>query len=118
MKIVLSNPNKLLFAVSLIVLLLVVAGCSKKEAPPGLNAVEAKGWALMETKWCYSCHMIEDKGNKIAPRLSKIGKMRDKKWIKSFLLDPKAVLPNARMQTVKMSEEELNAMVEYLASLK
>jgi len=103
---------------SISILLLIFAGCTKRQPPPGLNDIQARGWGLFENKWCYSCHVIGDKGSKIGPELTFIARKRDMSWIKKFLQEPKSVFPNVKMEKVKMSDEELNVLVEYLTTLK
>ena len=64
------------------------------------------------------CHMIEGKGDRSAGDLSTIGANRDALWLKQFTTVPKSVLPNAKMPPFRGSEEELDAVVACMASLK
>lgn len=109
-----------LFSVSIMLgLLTIFLGCTNQEPPPpGLNKTQVEGWKLLETKWCYSCHIIKDKGSRIGPELTLVGKKRDKEWLKMFLLNPQSVFANAKMKRVNMSEKELNSLTEYLMTLK
>jgi hypothetical protein len=70
---------------------------------------------------CTRCHKIGDAGR--GRDLSAVG--RDSShtvdWLMAFIRDPKAVRPNARMRGFdenKLSEADLRALAEYLASLK
>jgi mono/diheme cytochrome c family protein len=57
------------------------------------------------------------------PDLGKVGKNPDHtvEWITNFVRNPKEIKENARMpamDTKRISEEDLHAAAEYLASLK
>ncbi len=79
----------------------------------------AKGKKLYADKRCPACHMIDGKGKKIGGDLSHVGAKRDAQWLRTFLNNPKAMIPKARMMpSFKGTEEELHALVAYLASLK
>jgi cbb3-type cytochrome oxidase cytochrome c subunit len=60
---------------------------------------------------------------KQGPDLSKVDKdqTRTVDWFKQYIRDPKSKKPNAKMPAFddkKISETDLNALVEFLASLK
>lgn len=90
------------------------------EADPALIA---KGEKIFAEKKCVPCHAIKGKGGIVGPGargpdLSTVGAQRDVQWLKTFLKDPKAANPKSKMMAFKGSEEELEALVAYLASLK
>ena len=83
----------------------------------------AKGETTFADKKCVLCHVIKEKGGTVGPLargpdLSTVGAQRDAEWLKAFLKDPKAVTPNAKMMAFKGTQEELEALVAYLGSLK
>ena len=83
----------------------------------------AKGEKTFADKKCVLCHVIKEKGGTVGPLargpdLSTVGAQRDAEWLKAFMKDPKAVNPNAKMMAFKGTEEELEALVSYLGSLK
>ncbi len=57
-----------------------------------------------------------------APNLSKVGADPDHtvEWLVGYIREPKSVKENSRMPAMqgKMSDEEIQAVAEYLASLK
>lgn len=108
----------MILVLSIALLLSILVGCAKNQPPPGLNELQVKGWETFENKWCYSCHVIKDKGGKIGPELTYLARKRDKEWLKKYLQDPKNIFPNAKMEKVRMFDGELNALVEYLMTLK
>jgi mono/diheme cytochrome c family protein len=86
-------------------------------------ALIGKGEKIYAEKKCVPCHLIKGKGGTAGPAargpdLSNVGTKRDGQWFKTFLKDPKAVNPKSKMMAFKGSDEELEAVVAYLASLK
>jgi mono/diheme cytochrome c family protein len=87
------------------------------------SALIAKGEKTFADKKCVLCHVINGKGGTVGPLargpdLSTMGGQRNAQWLKAFMKDPKAVNPNAKMMAFKGTEEELEALVAYLGSLK
>ncbi len=77
-----------------------------------------KGEQVYREKKCALCHMIRGKGGKTGPELSEVGAKRDAQWLKEFMKEPKAMMPKAKMLPFKGSDEELEALLAYLASLQ
>lgn len=105
----------MLKAAVVLVALVVGAPLAWAQADPALIA---KGEKVYTEKKCAVCHMIKSKGGKAGPDLSEVGAKRDAQWLKTFLKDPKAGNPKAKMMGFKGTEDELEALVAYLASLK
>lgn len=86
------------------------------QADPSLIA---QGENVYADKKCAGCHMIGGEGGKIGGDLSQVGTMRDPEWLKTFLKNPKALVPKATiMPPFKGTDEELKALITFLASLK
>lgn len=64
------------------------------------------------------CHTLEGVGGKIGPDLSDVGNKRAAEWIKAFLKDPKSVIPDTKQPPFKGTDDELEAVVTYLISIK
>lgn len=84
----------------------------------GNQALVAKGQRIYQEKKCAVCHAIKGQGAKSGPDLTAVGSKRDVEWLKAFLKDPKAANPKAKMLAFKGTDEELEALVAYMASLK
>ena len=84
----------------------------------GDPAQVAKGEKVYLEKKCTVCHAIRGQGGKVGPELTMVGAKRDAEWLRMFMKGPKAMVPKAKMLPFKGSEEELEAMVAYMASLK
>lgn len=100
-------------------LLLTITGAWAQAAP----ALIAKGEKVYAEKNCALCHVIKGKGGTVGPMargpdLSTVGAQRNAQWLKAFMQEPKAVNPKAKMMAFKGTEEELEALVAYLGSLK
>jgi cytochrome c2 len=81
------------------------------------DQIEAGKKVYSEMK-CTMCHKIEGVGGKIGPDLSGVGSRKDAAWIKGFLKDPKSVIPGTKQPPFKGTDEQLEALVAYLLSLK
>jgi cbb3-type cytochrome oxidase cytochrome c subunit len=62
--------------------------------------------------------MIHGKGGKSGGDLSDVGAKRDAQWLKAFMVDPKSLMPKSKHPKFRGSEEELEAIVAYMESLK
>ena len=72
-------------------------------------------------KKCKSCHSIGGAGGpmaKVGGPLDGVGAKRDEAWLRAYLSDPKSKIPNAKMPKMTLSDEEMNAVIQYILSLK
>jgi mono/diheme cytochrome c family protein len=69
---------------------------------------------------CGMCHAIDGDGATSGPDLSHAGKKRDAAWLHEWLSDPAAVDQAASMPAFGslLSDDEMNAIVGYLAARK
>ncbi len=80
----------------------------------------ADGQTVYEKK-CKTCHSIGGVGGPMAKTggaLDQVGAKRDEAWIREYLKDPKSKMPTAKMPKVSLSDEDFNAVVTYMLSLK
>lgn len=105
-------------------------------APPAAApaaAVEASGKSgeeLVQQWGCIACHKLDSPDKTVGPSLWDIGKRHDANYIRESILSPDAVLaegfPKGLMKATldgtgfyqKVALQDLNTMVDYLASLK
>ena len=72
-------------------------------------------------KKCKLCHSIKGEGGKQAEKggpLDGVGSKRDAAWLEAYIRDPKSKMPDAKMPKMKLSDDEVKALVEYMLSLK
>ena len=82
-----------------------------------------KGKAVYTANKCQTCHAIEGKGNKKWP-LDGVGKKLSTEDITKWIVTPAemeaklAEKPKIKMKAYKLADEDLKALVGYMASLK
>jgi len=83
-------------------------------------ALAADGAAIYDKK-CKACHSIAGAGGPMAKTggaLDDAGSKHDGDWLKAYFKDPKSKNPQAKMPKVAMTDEELDAVVAYMLTLK
>ena len=81
----------------------------------------AAGAPEVYDKKCKLCHSIKGEGGKQAQKggaLDGVGAKRDAAWLKQYIGDPKSAMPDAKMPKIKLSDDEMKALVDYMLSLK
>jgi nitric oxide reductase subunit C len=84
------------------------------------SAADEAAKAFYKAK-CEMCHSIAGQAGKMASMggpLDGVGGKRDEAWLREYLKDPKAKVSGAKMPAVKMTDQELDAMVAYMLTLK
>jgi len=117
---------KVLRITALAALIALLIACGKQQssqtsANGNQQAVDPKierGKAVYDETGCATCHAIGGIGGTIGPSLDKIGSKYDAEKLKGILLNPKTLNPNTVMPPFEGSEEDLEALVAYLLSLK
>ncbi len=90
-----------------------VLGCS--------TAAWAADAPAVYDKKCKACHSIAGAGGPAAKTggpLDDVGSKRDVAWLRDYLKDPKSKLPTAKMPKLNLPDEDVNALVAYLLTLK
>jgi cytochrome c oxidase subunit 2 len=90
-----------------------VAPALAQQPPPG----EA-GRQVFFTQGCYGCHRLGAAGTPIAHDLSHIGRKYTASDLANWLRDPARQKPSAQMPRLALTEEEIQALARYLASLR
>jgi mono/diheme cytochrome c family protein len=74
---------------------------------------------VMAREGCRNCHMIDGVGKEVGPNLKGVGNRHDKKWLIDHFIDPPALVKDSQMPPFKhLSKEELEALADYLLTLK
>ena len=83
------------------------------QSPFGVTHGDPKrGQAIYEQNGCSSCHLIEGKGSKIGPDLSRVGERR------TVPDSYRQLLVNSHKPPVILVERDMNDLIAYLQSLK
>jgi ubiquinol-cytochrome c reductase cytochrome b subunit len=88
-------------------------------APPAVSD-EALAASRVLGRYCVSCHMIDGEGESSAPDLTTAGVERDATWLREWISEPEAIDPFSEMPAFGdvLSEEQMTALVSYLAARK
>lgn len=84
-------------------------------------AVAEGGKAIFDARKCINCHSVGgEKGPmaRIGGALDGVGSKRDATWLVAYLRDPRSKVPETKMTKQKLTDEEVNAVVEYLLTIK
>jgi mono/diheme cytochrome c family protein len=86
-------------------------------APPGEGEGPQDGRALVARNGCQGCHVIEGVGGQIGPHLDTLFQRRDMEYVLRKLVDPTFDNPNSVMPRFPLTDEQRQAIVEYLATV-
>ncbi len=78
----------------------------------------AEGKEIYKEYACYGCHKIAGEGGDVGPDLSGVGSRLRHEYLAAFLRDPQAFIQGGPMKNFDLWEEEVQALVAYLMSLK
>ncbi len=116
--------RRLLLPISLILLIFVLWFVI---APPQffLNWVKpvktgdlaSAGKELVSQYQCGSCHVIANTGRSFGPKLDGVTKKIPEEQLRQWLLNPSKVRPGTPMPDLKLSDQEVDAIIQYLKSL-
>ncbi|MBI5665398.1 MAG: cytochrome c [Nitrospirae bacterium] len=105
--------GSLLCFVILIVLTVDTMGKLDSRAPEITAEVDAgkKVWHKYD---CIGCHTILGNGSYFAPDMTKATVRKPKGYLKKFIMNPRAIRPNAAMPVLGLSEKEANDLIAFL----
>jgi len=84
------------------------------------TAWAADGAAVYEQK-CKMCHSIAGAGGAMAKMggpLDGVVASHDAAWVRGYIADPKSKKADSKMPKVNLSDDDLNAVVSYLQTIK
>lgn len=97
--------------------------------PAGIDAADAalvaRGAELASSLGCRGCHglapgespaLLGEKKD-VAPNLSNIAQKANPRWMYHWLKDPRGYSPDARMPSLRLTDDEARALVAYLLTL-
>jgi ubiquinol-cytochrome c reductase cytochrome b subunit len=93
-----------------------VVGASVGGAPT--SPLAGKGQSLFTAQGCNACHGENGAGTAAAPKLTGIGNKYDSAKLDSLLKSPTSAMQLGGMTPVDLKQEDLDALVAYVQSLK
>lgn len=101
------------------------AWINEMKSPPEQAAAESAGQQLFRDKGCLQCHAIVPDGKSAGPNLNNFANRQrvagfrpnTEEWVAKWLDVPQEVKPGNSMPEVDLTQEEIDALVEYLGSL-
>ena len=103
----------------------------KNALKPPEGSLAAKGEEIYLNAGCTQCHVIDGiwdiQGDRIAPNLTHVASRHvlggasfnnNKEDLTAWLANPAAINPGTFMPNLELTEEEIDALIEYLGSLK
>lgn len=88
------------------------------EPPPADATQAAEGEKLIGQYQCRGCHTIGKEGAEIGPHLDGVGARLRPQYMRALLSDPDRVVPGTPMKNMELWEEELEAILQFLRTLK
>jgi mono/diheme cytochrome c family protein len=82
------------------------------------NPLVAKGKSIFEEQGCNACHGDNGIGTPAAPKLIGVGVKYDSKKIEALLKQPTPAMAQGGMTPTELKNEDLQALIAYLESLK
>ena len=73
-----------------------------------------QGRKLFRQSMCISCHLVDGKGNGIAPELAGVASKVNRDWLIAFLRDPHAFQPTTTMPRYSFDRQELLDLTQYM----
>ncbi|NUM75529.1 c-type cytochrome [candidate division KSB1 bacterium] len=82
------------------------------------STIVAEGRQIYKEYACFGCHKIGTDGGEVGPDLNGVGTRLRPEYLAAFLRNPQAFIPDSPMKNFDLWEEEVQALVVYLMSLK
>lgn len=77
----------------------------------------ARGKALVAEKACLGCHVVGSSGGQVGPTLNGVSQRRDADYLRRKIDDPTFDNETSMMPNFGLTEEQIEAIVAYLATL-
>jgi ubiquinol-cytochrome c reductase cytochrome b subunit len=102
----------------LVVFLLLGVSLHRVWSLPITSPGVVEGRQLFAKLQCSACHRIHGEGGSFGPDLSYVGAHRNREWLIRHFKNPPAVVPGSAMPPFDLDEPSLNALADYLLTLK
>jgi len=76
-----------------------------------------EGAIIYQQFQCGACHMINDVGQKMGPKLNGLNRRRTKEWVEQHFVDPTKLSPGSPMPPYKFTAKDMDRMVSFMMAL-
>jgi mono/diheme cytochrome c family protein len=97
-------------------LALAIGAPALAQSRPDAKRIE-RGTAVYREQKCQACHSIAGAGNKRYP-LDGVGSRLTEEEIRKWIVAPREMNPRVAKRAYKLPQEDLDALVEYMKSLR
>lgn len=84
----------------------------------GVAHADMNAKMLLERKGCLACHTLLGQGGHMGPPLQNTAAWSPPDRMRQYILDPKSVNATSMMPAAKLSDDEVDAIVDYLQGFK
>jgi len=84
-----------------------------KTSPP----FAVQGATVYQENHCTACHQMRGSGMKVGPSLDGVGDRRDRMWLEQHFKDPASVSKGSKMPAYKFTQQQMDAICEYLLQM-
>jgi len=114
-----ENREKSLAAIEGIAVYLMKKSTPVELEKPSKKGDPKEGERIVKEAGCLGCHSIESFGvNTQGPNLYGVGSKTTPEWIYTWIKNPKHYFPEARMPSLRLTDEEASHVTSYLLTLK
>jgi mono/diheme cytochrome c family protein len=92
-------------------------GNGHRAVPAPTASAPADGKAVFDKK-CLTCHQVNGTGGIIGPAFVDGKNERERDWLKRYVQSPSTVLPGAKMPPAGLTDEELEAVTDFVMKVK
>ncbi len=80
--------------------------------------VDAQDLYNKKCKVCHTLNGVSGPKAKVGGNLDGVGSKRDEAWLRAYFTDPRSKIPESKMKKIKLSQEQWDALVQFMLQQK
>jgi nitric oxide reductase subunit C len=80
--------------------------------------VDAQDLYNKKCKVCHTLNGVSGPKAKVGGNLDGVGSKRDEAWLRAYFADPRSKIPDSKMKKMKLSQEQWDALVQFMLQQK
>lgn len=80
--------------------------------------VDAQDLYNKKCKVCHTLNGVSGPKAKVGGNLDGVGSKRDEAWLRAYFADPRSKIPESKMKKIKLSQEQWDALVQFMLQQK